>query len=293
MSLAMLNYDVDGPGIISIKWESVASLKSNRVFEIFLRNGIVVVGSIDSAFFTLYGIVLDDIIEISPIKDKFLRRLSGDMDIGFSYTKSSKILQFNLGTGITYRMPRLELGMKFNSVITNSSGDSDLTKKQDFTVDVLRYFDNHYYVIGQLGWQQNSELGLSSRYLLNAAGGKELIVDNHNRLLAAGGFSFNTEESIENHSYVGNIDALLIVQYKKFYYSSPKLSLDASFVVYPGLTEWGRVRTELNFKSKIEIVKDFFIGLTFYDNYDSKPPEGAASKNDYGVNFSLGYTFGK
>ena len=44
---------------------------------------------------------------------------------------------------------------------------------------------------------------------------------------------------------------------------------------------------------KFEIFKDFNVGLTFYDLYDNRPPEGAVSKNDFGVNTTLGYVFGK
>ena len=39
------------------------------------------------------------------------------------------------------------------------------------------------------------------------------------------------------------------------------------------------------------IVKDFAIGLTAYDSYDSKPPAGATSKNDFGFSLTVGWTF--
>ena len=44
--------------------------------------------------------------------------------------------------------------------------------------------------------------------------------------------------------------------------------------MYPSLNVSGRFRTELDINLKREIVKDFTIGLTAYDSFDSKPPAG-------------------
>lgn len=293
MSVGLLSFDMTGPGTISIKWEEVKGLKSDKWFEVSLRQGHVVVTRIDSVFFDRYHIGLNDIVGISQIKDKFLQRLSGDIGAGFNYTKSNDILQSNLNTSLTYRIPKVEFGLKFNSVITNSKADSSLTRKQDLTLTALRYFERHYFAIGQLGWQENTALGLANRFLVNLAGGKGLLVNNHNRLLAGIGFSFNEEQDVENASYKSNFDGLVEVQYQRFYYSSPKFSLTTSLLVYPGLSDWGRVRTEFDVKNNFEIVKDFSIGLTFYDNFDNRPPAGATAKNDLGITFSLQYSFGK
>jgi len=43
----------------------------------------------------------------------------------------------------------------------------------------------------------------------------------------------------------------------------------------------------------VEIFKDFLMGLTSYYSYDNKPPEGSASTSDFGLMFTIGYTFGK
>ncbi len=274
LSLAILTYKMDGPGTIEIKWEEVTALKSDKIFEISLRNGLVVVGRVDSVFLATYHVTLDDIVDLAPIKSKFIRRLSGDIAIGFNFNKSSNALQFNLGSTVVYRIPKMELGIKLTSVLSNNKNDSSLSKKQDLILNMLNYFNNHYFIISQLGWQQNTELGLSNRFLLNGAAGKDLLVNNHNRLMAAGGLSLNMEESIESQAYVGKIDGLALLQYRRFYYSTPELLLNTSLVVYPGLTEWGRVRLEFNFSGSVEIVKDFSIGLTFYDNYDNRPPKG-------------------
>jgi len=75
-----------------------------------MRWGTISISKVDSLFLSLHQVGLDDIIEIIPIKDRFLRRLSGDLNIGFNYTKSSNILQFNLITPLCIGFLNLNLG---------------------------------------------------------------------------------------------------------------------------------------------------------------------------------------
>jgi hypothetical protein len=89
------------------------------------------------------------------------------------------------------------------------------------------------------------------------------------------------------------VEAVGIIQYKRFRYTSPKISVDAQYVIYPGISDFGRVRMDFQLNTKIEIFKDFNVGLVFYDVFDSRPPAGAVSKNDFGINFTIGYEFGK
>jgi len=89
------------------------------------------------------------------------------------------------------------------------------------------------------------------------------------------------------------MEGLAVTSFKRFYYSFPKLSIDAQYAIFPSLNDWGRIRTNFQLNTSIEIFKDFNVGLSFYHLYDNRPPEGAASKNDFGVNFTVGYFFWK
>jgi hypothetical protein len=57
------------------------------------------------------------------------------------------------------------------------------------------------------------------------------------------------------------------------------------------LTDWGRVRGNLDVQVKREIIRDFTVGLTVYDSFDSRPATEGAAKNDWGATVSLGWTF--
>ncbi len=71
----------------------------------------------------------------------------------------------------------------------------------------------------------------------------------------------------------------------------PKTNITLALDAYPGLSQWGRLRTEFNGSVKREIVHDFTLGFTIYDSYDNRPPTAEARKNDVGLSLTIGWTF--
>lgn len=292
MKFAKLSYDVDGPGTISIKWEHIVKISSNKTFQVTMQNGDVLITRLDFVFFDQPNITLDSIIEIVRIEDRFMQRLDGSINLGFNYAKSNRDLQFNFNSSITYRKPKAEINFRISSVITDNATDT-MTKKQDATFDFYRKLENSFYLNVLLGWQQNTELGLENRFILPVVAGKILLNNNHQRLLTGAGLSGNLEQSTGNAEYSTSLEGMLIISFKEFKYSTPKISIDARVAIFPGISDWGRLRMSFNLSSKIEIFKDFNVGLNFYDDFDNRPPDGALSKNDFGINFTIGYEFGK
>ena len=84
MKFAKLSYDVDGPGTISIKWEHIIKVSSDKTFQVTMQNGDVLITKLDSIFFDQPAITLDSIIEIVRINDKFMQRLDGSVSLGFN-----------------------------------------------------------------------------------------------------------------------------------------------------------------------------------------------------------------
>jgi len=62
-------------------------------------------------------------------------------------------------------------------------------------------------------------------------------------------------------------------------------------MTHPSITEGGRVRMNLETRLRREIIKDFFVDLSFYLKYDNRPPSVTASTTDYGFVTSVGYSF--
>jgi hypothetical protein len=293
MKFAKLLIDVEGPGKIDIKWEYIVKIESNKTLQITLRDGEVYVTTMDSLFSVVPYVMLSDVVEIVRIKDKFIKRLDGSVNLGFNYAKSSDNAQFTFSSTTTYLKTKAEVTLKLNSVLTHNSSDTAVSRKQDAAIDFYKKLKNSWYANSLFGWQQNSQLGLESRFLLNGSGGKIIINSNQQRLLTGAGLSFNVEDRGDSTGYTSNLEGLLMIQYKKFRYIFPKMTIDAQYIIYPGLSDWGRVRMDLQVNTSYEFFKDFNVGLSFYDSYDNRPSAKAASTNDFGINFTIGYVFGK
>ena len=93
------------------------------------------------------------------------------------------------------------------------------------------------------------------------------------------------QDSVDNAEGVAGINT----QFYKLY--SPKVDLISELVFIPSLTTSGRIRLEFDTKLRIEVFKDFFVNLSFYDSYDSKPPSETAAKNDYGFVTGVSWSF--
>jgi putative salt-induced outer membrane protein YdiY len=48
------------------------------------------------------------------------------------------------------------------------------------------------------------------------------------------------------------------------------------------------VRVDFDISYRQDLFSDFYLRFSFYDQYDSKPPEGA-SDNDFGTTIAVGW----
>ena len=85
-----------------------------------------------------------------------------------------------------------------------------------------------------------------------------------------------------------NIEGLLNGKYQLFVYDHPKVSFQTSLNIFPGITDFGRIRSNLNSYLDWEIFLDFYWVLSFYFSYDNKPAS-TASETDYRFETSIKY----
>jgi hypothetical protein len=127
---------------------------------------------------------------------------------------------------------------------------------------------------------------------LGPAVGYDLVRTSPMRLYALAGLLVNSELLLTNTDPNLNVEGLFTLFYTWDRYRHPKVDISSGFDLYPSFSVPGRVRFELYASVKYEILTDVFLNLSFYLNFDNKPVEGdTASKNDYGIVTSIGYTF--
>lgn len=293
-----LEVSTDHLGTVDIEWDKVVSVVATRVFRVETSDGLRLLGQLAT---TRQGYL--DIIEqggtvpvdhlavvyIAPIGRRFWNQVDGSLDLGLSYTQSSGVGQLTFSASAVYRRPELQLAASASSYLTRQEEAEDTSRH---AVDLIgaRSFRARSLWLVQGGFMRNRELGYELRSTGSAGIGHFMVRSNRAVLVVAGGLSASSELPVDGDA-TESLDALLVVRQSYFTYDSPKTDISTILNVYPGLSQWGRVRLEFDGKVKREIVKDFTVGVSIYDSYDTRPPSADARKNDIGFSVTVGWTF--
>jgi len=293
-----LQVSTDDLGTVYIEWDKIVSVTAPEVFRLETSTGLRLMGRLaTSASGHLdvidqtgsVSVVLTDVVSIYPIGRSFWRRLDGGLDLGLSYTQSSGIAQVNFGVNALYRRSNLQLSSSASSYVTVDDNGSD-TQRHAVNLAAVRYFRRQSLWQLQGGVMSNRELGYDLRSTVSGGVGRFLARSNHGYVAAGGGLSTSSEVPVEGDS-TQQLEAFFAFRQSYFTYDRPKTDVGLSIDFYPSLSAWGRVRAELDSHVKREIVKDFSVGFSIYDSYDSRPPSEGARKNDVGLSLTIGWTF--
>jgi len=297
-----LTYKTYGVSTVNVKNDKISTFYSKKSFDILLENGRRRFGSFDTTntqqfikIITTNDTILTpfiEIVEFTPIKNKFWRKLSGSADLGFSYTKANALAQLTLNGDIKYTERKYITNFKLNS--NNSiqyQADSTRTKKNDLSGNYYRKIRNNWFGIVMSSAEQNTELGLDLRVQGGGGIANEVIHTNRNNLVASTGFVINKEWSATQDGTRINIDGYASLNYRLFRFDDPEIDITSNAIAYPSLTVAGRWRFNYDIKLKIKIVTDMYFSVSFYTSYDSKPPSNDSENIDYSVTTSFGYTF--
>ena len=295
-----LKYKTDQADTIYIKWEYVRFLTSSAFFEVYDETGAVYYGSLGTTSEARQLVVegqersvvldMDAVVQFEPIKKSFMERLDGNINLGLSYTSADSSLQYSLDAEVTYRQPKYSETISLNSIQTRREGADDILR-DSLEFDYTRYHSKRYFGTGSLEFSRNTELGIDFRTELGYAFGRFNIITDRQRLSSKVGFSISREDQSGEESSTDSAWGLLGVSYHFFLYHYPKTDIAADLSVQPSLTDWPRTRVNVNLSIQREIVKDFTVNFSVYDNYDSEPPEGANSQHDLAVVLAVGWTF--
>jgi hypothetical protein len=299
-------------GTISIKWTGIARIESDKYIEMELTDGTRIFGEVPAelnkaddvlAVKTLkqqpYTVDMRSVVKAEQIRldESFWDRLDGNINLGLNYTQASDIFTWNFAGEARYRTPAHLTSLGFNSNVT-SRGDGSDTSRNSLIGSRYWYSKNRWFYFGNLGAQQNDELGLKLRVYVTGGAGRFLIRTQKTELYLAAGLSGNkeletgTDNADASLSDAGtNLEGLLAADYTFFKLYSPKSRIKLSLSAYPGITDTDRVRGNANLSLRQEFFSDLFWDLSFYYDYDSKPLQGAEAKEDYGIVTSLGYEF--
>jgi hypothetical protein len=296
----ILKFNTDETGTISVKWVKVSGLSSPSRFRVEAGTGLIFVGSIEKAseenkvvIVTDTGKILlglDLIVTITPFERRRLDRFKGYLDVGFSLQRAQRQTTFLLGTNVSYRTSKWNLVLNASSYLSKQE-TVPRTTRNDVGLSAQRDMKKRWVAVVMTGFQQNAELGLDRRLSLGGGLGHKLIWTNNMIFTVAAGAIGIDEKYSDAAASAQSAEAIFSGSLSAFRYTFPKLNFLVSAKIFPSLTDWGRVRAELDTSLSYELISDFTIGLSGFYTLDSRPPTEGARKHDYGFTTSIRWEF--
>jgi len=296
----ILTFKTDETGTVSVKWVKVVGLSSPRRFRVEVGTGLIFVGSLEKAseegkavIATERGRVLlslDSIVTIAPFEKRLRDRFKGYLDVGFSLQRAQSLTTFTLGTDVSYRASKWDLSLSAASYLSKQETVGS-TSRNDVGLNIQRDMKRRWVAIGLTAFQENAELGLDRRLTLGGGLGNNLIWTNNMVLTAGAGVIAVDEKFSDAATSVQSVEALIMGSVSAFRYTFPSLDFIFTAKIFPSLTDWGRVRAELNARLSYEFISNFFFSLSGFYSLDSRPPTEGTRKHDYGLNSSLRWEF--
>ena len=147
------------------------------------------------------------------------------------------------------------------------------------------------YVEGETGVAHNPELGVNARVLVGGGGGRFLKRTNRNWVKVVGGLDVIRDWPTAEAQSETKLEANISLDYILFRYSVNNNYFRTGLTIFPGLTDWGRVRAEWSLRLQQTLVGNLGWGLNGYISFDSDPLDTTAASDDWGLTTTLGWTF--
>lgn len=291
-----LSYEIPGSSSASLEFDKVATLGSPEDWDIELTAQRKLFGSIlpgtESGTVRIVtvsdtvDVAISDIVKMTNVNKTLWSRFDGYLELGFNYAKANNATNLNFATRIDYRAPKWLFGFNLDSRFQDQD-DAESFKRNQATVFANHLLPKTWYVGAFAQLEQNQQLDLDLRFLLGAMGGRDFLQSNRVEWNWLAGVLGNREE------YTGleattSAEALLGTRFSWFTFGNFENDLTSSLLVYPSLTESGRVRVDFDISYRQDLFGDLYLRFSFYDQYDSEPPPGA-NDNDYGTSIAVGW----
>lgn len=299
LEAGLLSFSTDAMGTVTIEWRLIRQVISNKQLTIETIDGQLFLGKLrkpeegeNVELITEQGpmqLTAQEVVSVWPVRASVLDKLDLSVAVGFDYAKSTDITNINVAVDALYRTEERILEGLFRSNVT-SQADGDDQNRQEIRLNAQRLMQNRRYRSLNLGYDKNEAIGLNYRIYGGGTFGRYITKSNRTWFSADIG-AIATQESPVIGDTTDSIEAVLGTRYRYFSYARPERILDTVLIIYPSLTESGRVRGDFRTTFKLELVKDLFWTMEVYATYDNKPVEEGAEQGDFGIITGLGWSF--
>src|SRR6267154_938505 len=267
-------------GNIGLDWNQVQLVQSTATYQVALDNGHRLVGTIE---------------RVASDKTKgaeFYVRQEGKQILVAAANVvniNSHKSTLNVDTSATYRRTGWEAAVSFDSSFNGQSGASK-TNREDVQATVTKFLNRNSFLLGLSDFLHSSQQSLDLRTTLGGGYGHYLARSTNSHLGWLGGLVYTRESFTTNATQPSdqNIESVLGLQYHLSRFDFAELDFQA--LVFPGLSDSGRIRSTTNNSLTIKLTNNVHLTFSLWDNFDSKPPV-AAKRNELGVSSGIGWSF--
>lgn len=299
-----LKVSTDSMGTVYIEWKDILRITSPELYVIEMQDGSRLRGTLAGTeaerqlLLRKTGnddkeklVAMESVVWLDPLKldEQIVKRWDGSVSAGFDATKANS--DTSLSASFDARRRAEDFLLNFGgSVYSRSQDGVDDSLRANFSAVYRGLLEDRWYWAALGTFERNDELAIDLRTLGGAGYGRFLVQTGRSLWSVTGGLAVVNEQLAGDEDAQTSVEALLNTDFEFFTYDTPKTTLTTSLTVFPSLTESGRVRGQLDFALRRELVTDLFVEISVYDSYDSEPPEEGET-NDWGIVTSLGYTF--
>jgi hypothetical protein len=288
-------------GTTTVDWSQVERVESNQLFVVENESGITYTGTLRTVVSPgdrprrieiinddpTLGAVLEQskVVQASQFGDTIWHRFQGNLSTDLIYSKANSATQFNLSSDLTYRQERTTVELFYSAALSTSSGSATATRDQlDIRVSRLLRWSNWYYA-GDIGFLQSSSQGISSQVIYGGGIGHYFRRTGTARISLTGGLGAINNRYSERPTQ-NNVVALIAGDVNIFKFRNVELTVTPT--LFPSLNDLGRLRFNLNAQYKVRIASGLWWNVTFYGNWDNRPPVGLIG-SDFGTSLGLTY----
>jgi hypothetical protein len=287
---------------LAVDWSQVQNVKSTAMYLITLSNGRHVTGQLERLPGTgdigdnvtiLNGdqtvkIPPPEVVQIETQKSSWWRQLQGSIDAGTSFTSGNGQIAANTDVNVSY----MTAGWSAAAALGTSFGDQDggtRTNRNDISLTGEKFLNRNSYVGGLVDFLHSSQQDLNLRTTAGGGYGRFIRRTGTTDFRWIAGAVYTQE----NFSTVGqpsdsNAEGLLGMGYDSYRFKVGEIH--TQILVFPGLSDYGRVRVTATNALVIKLTNNFHFTFSFWDNYDSRPPT-TAKNNELGLSSAIGWSF--
>ncbi|MBU2912518.1 DUF481 domain-containing protein [Reichenbachiella agariperforans] len=304
MKHAVLTIETDySDADFTIDWKDVQDLTTSGTYIIGLADGRKIDGTIVIANQTvtitsIEGGAKEDlshlkVVYLNAIDNGFWDKMSVSIDGGYTHSKASNNDQFTLRATAAYLSTKINPDVYANFVQSAIDANDSVrvnSKRRNYGGNFRMFFAKSWFAITGADFLTSDELGLDLRSTYSLGVGYFPINTYRMSLNMSTGVALNNEILSDDVSGEDNTSTEGFVSMEYNAFGLDDISIVSSVKYYPNITDGGRNRLNASIDLKLDLPKDFYIGLGYTVNYDSEPTGENIPDTDYVVQTTVGWS---